>query len=135
MRGSAWLRWVEDEDGRPVGSEGFSEPRTFRSMPTAAITATTPPGGERSWTPVRRLRVSKSDPEGPLPPTVHQPTRCRRRCAAATPDCWPLRLLNRRIGQPRLAATAASLAGGVRGPGVADQVHQRDVLVAVGVER
>ena len=46
----------------------------------------------------------------------------------------PLRLVNRRIGQPRLSGNGFQLAGGVGRPGVADEVHQRDVLVAVGVE-
>ena len=46
----------------------------------------------------------------------------------------PLRLLNRRIGQPRRLATAAILPSRVGRPRIADQVHQRDIFVTVGVE-
>ncbi len=88
--------------------------------------------GEEVDAPARLLRVSNPSPMAPAATVgmVARPARVR----SWDTGLLPLRLLNRRTGQPRLAATAASFPAGLVGPRVADQVHQRDVLVAVGVE-
>ena len=86
----------------------------------------------KKLTPVRRLRVSSPSPIAPAAAgTSDAMPAAVRNCATGL---LPLRLVNRRIGQPRLSGNGFQLAGGIGGTGVADEVHQRDVLVAVGVE-
>src|ERR1700704_4494540 len=93
----------------------FSLPSTWRWTPVAANNVR-PKVDVKKLTPVRLLRVSNPSPMAPaaigiidsLPPPVRDSEAGLR----------PLRLDHRNTGQPRLAATAASLPAGLVGRGL-----------------
>ncbi len=114
MNGSAWLRWLKRNTAGRVAVR-FSSPMTFRSMPIAVISSRLHVEVKK-LTPVRRLRVSSPSPIAPAAAgTSDAMPAAVRSCATGL---LPLRLLNRRIGQPRLSATASSLPAGLVGRGL-----------------
>ena len=93
----------------------FSLPSTCRLMPMVS-SSVRPNIDVKKLTPVRLLRVSNPTPSAPAAiGTIDATPRAVRTCDAGLE---PLRLLKRRIGQPRLAATAASLPAGLVGRGL-----------------
>ena len=93
----------------------FSLPSTLRLIPVA-VNKVRPKVDVKKLTPVRLFRVSSPRPMAPaaigiidaIPATV-------RNCETGL---LPLRLENLSTGQPRLAATAASLPAGLVGRGL-----------------
>ena len=114
ISGSAWLRWLKRNTAGRCAVR-FSRPRTLRLMP-AVVSSIRPHVEVKKLTPVRRLRLSRPTPMALAATGTTEPM-------AATVRSWdtgllPLRLVNRRTGHPRLAATAASLPAGLVGRGL-----------------
>ena len=70
----------------------------------------------KKLTPRRLLRVNNPIPSAPAATGTTDPTPASVRSCAVMPP--PLRLVNRRIGQPRRLATAAILPSGLVGRGL-----------------
>jgi hypothetical protein len=108
------LRWLKMNTAGRCAVR-FSLPSTLRSIPVT-VNKVRPNVDVKKLTPVRLLRVSNPRPRAPaaigameaIPATV-------RNCETGL---LPLRLVNRSTGQPRLAATAASLPAGLVGRGL-----------------
>src|SRR5918992_470763 len=92
----------------------FSFPSTLRLMPVA-VSSVLPNADVKKLTPVRLLRVSSPSPTAPAAiGTIDAIPAAVRSCDTGL---FPLRLVNLNTGQPRLAATAASLPAGLVGRG------------------
>src|SRR5215475_5647501 len=93
----------------------FSLPNTLRLIPTV-VSNVRPKVDVKKLTPVRLLRVNRPRPSAPAAiGTIDATPAAVRSCETGL---LPLRLENRSTGQPRLAATAASLPAGLVGRGL-----------------
>ena len=114
MTGSTWLRWLKIKTaGRCLVR--FSSPSTFRLTPVAASSAR-PQFEVKKLTPRRRFRASRPTPTAPAASGIIEATPATVRSCES--GLLPLRLVNFSTGQPRLAATAASLPAGLVGRGL-----------------
>ena len=130
MTGSTWLRWLKMNTAGRCAVR-FSLPSTLRLTPVA-VSSVRPNVEVKKLTPVRLLRVSRPRPTAPaaigtIEPTPATRAQLRHRAAAAA-------AAESQHRPARVWRHGGQLARGIGRPRIADQVHQRDVLVAVGVE-
>src|SRR5690625_5872200 len=102
----------------------FFSPRTLRPTPPAASTIRCQLAVKK-FTPRRRLRVNRPHQIAPVAIGTREPTPARVRTAPVNPT--PLRLENRRIGQPRFLATVAILPSGLVGRGLRSEEHTSEL--------
>ena len=130
MNGSTWLRWLNRKTAGRCAVR-FSSPMTLRSIPIDAISS-------RVHVEVKKLTpgaaIARQQPEaertgrgGHQRGDACDGAQLRDRAAAAAAG-------ESQHGPTTFGGNGCQLAAGVGGTRVADEIHQRDVLVAVGVE-